>query len=436
MIAQTMRVDPSPQTNLLDGHEPAQRVAALVGNGLSIAYNSKLAMPALTDRILERLAAELGGDDAGQALLTLARTPDATTNFEALLGPLDDIGDLLRRFSRIASIVPDGTEASEHLDGAAAFFRAVRRLGISHTLEVIDELAVARHEEMGSVDAFLNALVELGQLTIANLNYDSLVLASLLNNHKDEVCDMKCGYDPQAQSIGGVGHPPKTGWGMRSAAELLPGGWSDGLPIRLLHLHGSLSWLRSPGRKTFGFTMDDVRQPSYWQSWRNGDTAWEPVVILTNQDRKGSAVTDHPFNLAYSAFERHLAEADRWIIAGYSFGDECVNEMLASAFHRHSEAAPAILVATKGECPTRAQILEALQHEEVPEYGPPASDFLYECRDGIEEAPGSEAWVKWLKSDGAYWTPIYDEANDEGWQEEAEEEDYRRRIEEEGSNYI
>lgn len=179
--------------------------------------------------------------------------------------------------------------------------------------------------------------------------------------------------------------------------------------------------------------MEDVRQPSYWQSWRNGETEWEPVVILTNQDRKGSAVTDHPFQVAYSAFEKRLMEADRWIIAGYSFGDECVNEMLASAFHRRSDAVPPILVATKGEWPSRTRVLEALEHEEDPEYGPQSSDFLYECRDGIEQAPGSDSWIHWLESEAAYWSPVYGGINDE---EGEDEEEYRRRIEEDGLNYF
>ena len=117
--------------------------------------------------------------------------------------------------------------------------------------------------------------------------------------------------------------------------------------------------------------------------------------MLTNQSAKSDVVQNAPFELAYDVFYQRLLTADRWLIAGYSFRDECVNDMLADAW-RNRETVPEIMVVTLGDELQRSQILEALDYDQFAG-DPETDDFLHLCRHGIEAAPSCETWATWQR---------------------------------------
>lgn len=70
---------------------------------------------------------------------------------------------------------------------------------------------------------------------------------------------------------------------------------ADCLPrrTRLIHLHGSLTWLRNPQTgKVYRFRIEELRAINYWHAWRDGGTKWERGG-LTNRCRFGSAGRVH-----------------------------------------------------------------------------------------------------------------------------------------------
>lgn len=377
-------------------------LAVLMGNGVSIAANPDLALSVLTekirrqfeiidpkreapDRVLARLAGR--GRDTG----------DPMTDFEALIGPLDqqtaNLGDLLE----LAELVGEESPAvAKALKTAVTFVHALRRLGAGHAVNIIAEESVATFERRQVVEEFLEAVVGVvpGRITIGNLNYDSLAMASLLNVAGSEMCDMVRGdrkrpLDPIGTDQIIMGAP------MRTSANDFP----MGRRIRLVHPHGSLTWFRDPSDDTvYRFDLDGLRWIDAWAAWRDGRTEWEPQVVLTNQSAKSDLVTREPFNLSYEALYNGLASADRWLIAGYSFRDECVNDVLKRAWDARSDA-PRILVVTHGDSPAEQTVLDAIGHN--PFTDPAPSAFLNVCRCGIADAPSCATWQHWAPPSAA-----------------------------------
>jgi hypothetical protein len=372
-------------------------IAVLIGNGLSIAYDPDLAMKPLTDVIIERFNDAAGdGTDAAHILGGLATDLDErnpSEDFEALLGPLDRITDLLTRvesLTRLVQQLPVGTVTGA-IDTVRDFLKEVQRLGVGHALEAIDDRAHAEHERLTTVREFIEAIIAASRtatVTIGNLNYDSLVLSSLLTIDPSNLCDMAAGNRRDDRVIVD-GYLPVSCRPIREKANF---------PSRqclLLHLHGSVSWLREPGGAVFRFPMGDIRMSSYWENFRAGRTAWSPVVVLTNQKVKSELVATWPFSLAYTTFHERLLTADRWLIAGYGFRDECVNDALARAW-RAREREPAVLVITHGRTPTNDAILRGIGwSKDLDEEQRPVQRWLHVDRGGIEQATKSPCWQAW-----------------------------------------
>lgn len=370
---------------------PNRKIATLLGNGVSIAFNPELALPKINAELRERLNRDVPGDDPAAVLTSAANsidTGDPYSDFEALLGPLDQQHDFISMMAEYARIIGQTDQtAAEHLTASAEFVRDVRRTGTSFALEIIDEHSTADWERMDGLAQFvagLHAAAGGQRLTIANLNYDSLVMACLTEKFRDSFCDMARGDK-------------------RGVFEVLEGEFWVGSPVRtcvdfpvyrktrLIHLHGSLTWLRSPDGTVYRFRTEDLRWHNFWEKWRNNETDWQPVVVLTNQTAKTEVVKEEPYALAYSVTEEELIEADRWLIAGYSFRDECVNQTLARAWHAR-ETEPDVLVIGYGDSPTEDEILRAFGH---PWAWHPEDSFLTVERGGLGAAISSEAWKRW-----------------------------------------
>lgn len=396
---------------------PSKSIAAVLGNGVSITAEPTLAIPSLTAEISKRYNQFTGAhysDPVQRVLARLAQrgadTGDPRSDFEAMIGPLDqrreDFADLRELVDIIADEVQSVKRAFYEVDN---FVAVLRRHGVGHALDVIASRSRADYEHRQRIDDFIAAIVDASDrsgVTFGNLSYDLLVMASLIDQYEHRLCDMADGRSikpvnlkNEADALPAIARPLRT-----QKSDFLPLGLRN---VRLLHLHGSLTWLRDPEtgivyrfpvealRETLELREDAtfVTMPSHWERWRTGASEWEPQVVLTNQSAKSDVVAREPFSLGYDVLYDDLLRADRWIIAGYSFRDECVNDLLKRAYAAR-ETAPMVLVVTKGDGITQDEVLDALGWNF---WTDPAADvFLRFHRDGVESAPSSDVWAEWV----------------------------------------
>lgn len=379
---------------------PRSSIAALVGNGLSIAYDPALRIDTINEQITVRINRDMSaaGTPVARTLVRVARgihSGDPETDFEALIGALEQYAVSLRTLQPLASITGrhDGS-VGRALQDSSDFIDLLRNEGLSHVLEVIAEASRVDHNALGGIQQFVDDLAAAasgGRLTIGNLNYDSLLMATLATNHHADFCDMSDPRHVGAYRLSSDG-PRLQGYELRTRSN-----YPD-RPIRLVHLHGSLSWLRrrNDGR-VVKFMIGDLRDSGYWTQLRSGSTDWEPQVVLTNQPLKSNAVLHEPYALAYQTLGEALTESDRWLVVGYSFRDACVNEMLRLRYEARAEAGirPQVLVVTMGEAPSRSEVLNALG---VLPWGPASWLTIY--RGGVQTVAQSDAWSAWRPSAG------------------------------------
>lgn len=370
-------------------------LAVLLGNGVSIAANKDLFIPSLTRDIRERFEKSgAGGEAPDRVLARLAYrgrgTGDPYKDFEAMIGPLDQQKDNLHDLRELAELVAGESKAlGRAITTIETFVQSLRRLGVGHALDIIASKSVAHFDQVRVVENFLRDVVYAvdGHITVGNLNYDSLGMAGLLNVAGSQMCDMVYGYNPRRFDVMGDGFPI-VGARMRTSLSDFPS-----RRIRLVHPHGSLTWLRNPETgRVYRFDIGDLRDIDYWAAWRDGLTEWEPQVVLTNQSAKSDVVARAPFNLAYEVLADRLKTADRWLLAGYSFRDECVNQMLARVWAARKES-PDVMVVTHGDGLTEDVVLEALGYNDF--IDPEVEEFLTICRCGVEHASACGRWSGW-----------------------------------------
>jgi SIR2-like protein len=331
-------------------------------------------------------------------------TGDPTTDFEALFGPFEQYRDGLDLIRDLAALTGDNILLQNALRLSADYIEEIRRTGVGHALDVIARRSKAILSGGPEVRDLIDSLVDAagpGRLTIGNLNYDSLVMAALSEAYQPNFCDLTDGrQDPEIHRIDRY---PASGRPLRTVQS-----FPMDRPIRLLHLHGSLAWLREPGTdgRVLRFDIGDLRRANYWDAYREGRTDWTPQVVLTNQASKTIEVTKYPYVLAYEAFYNKLLTADRWFIGGYSFRDGCVNDLLARTW-RARDTTPDILVVTAGKEPRRKQILDAIGWTDWAD--PDPDDFLSVIRSGVRTAFRSDdarAWATRAKITKAILTPV------------------------------
>lgn len=333
------------------GSSDDHQYALLIGNGLSIAYNDQLTVASLTDA----LAAEFrkaGGDEAARALREFAAATSGNDkeSFEHLLGPLNHIGEALVSVEGLLPIAKHSDRIREALGVTSEFLSALHQKGLATTLRVIDERA---RDQGPAFDAVIMhvcaAILKLSEtsakasysgkrrpVTVGTLNYDGLLHAGFLELGRDvwgrehpTFCDLAAGYGETTTVP--YGGRKLTCNPVRASNDLM-----DDRKIHLVNMHGFIGWLWHPeSGKRWKFRLDDLRgdaasgTPSYWDALADGKAEMLPVVVLT--DRKGPAVAEAPFGLAYDIFEEKLFWADRWFIGGCALGDEPIQEALLEA---------------------------------------------------------------------------------------------------------
>lgn len=362
----------------------SQPLAMLVGNGLSLAFNPELGIHAVCEEILHRVQQDADATDADAITTAMRRAAEATgrgdpmLDFEVLVGAFVTEGSFMQRLKELSSYIdPQDAQLSAAFDRIAVFSESLRWRGVSHVLEVISERTVAETAKKYALNTFIDSILNrfTGRVTISNLNYDTLLLSSLTENHSSSFCDMASGYGEIEVSYGDKprfwARPIRTGLN-----------FPDTNRVRLLQLHGSLTWWRGPEGKVYKFPVDEVRDPQLWAEIRklDYDDVWFPEVVLANQSGKSAQIQQYPFSLAYKGFARSLRESDTWIIAGYSFRDEPVNEKLREAFDE-KQVPPNVFVVTKGDVPSKSDIEKAFSWPAASE---DSKNWLTIIRTGVE----------------------------------------------------
>lgn len=333
---------------------PAGRnLAMLIGNGLSIAFSHELLLSSISEEMTKRFTSEYVGSDAvATAMQNVAKhvpeSGDPEKDFEALIGAFGGQSDILDDLAVFADLTKNSQpEIADAIQRVREFVSEVQRRGIGHTLEIIAERSYSDFDRRQPlVDFFDEVLAKFEQhVTVANLNYDTLVLSVLSSDrYRAILSDMANGrYDAGSVGVGGVKYPVKR---LRATeAEFMS---LDQRRLRLLHLHGSLTFWKFGADNYRKLPVDAVRS-SIWEVYRNEDTFnGQPLVILANQHEKTDYVTRYPYNLAYTVAETDFKNADNWLIVGYSFRDTCVNSLLSQCWESRRDP-PNILVVTNSD---------------------------------------------------------------------------------------
>lgn len=370
-------------------------VAVLAGNGLSIAFNPELNLQSITEEVLRRIE-EADGGDVVIAMKELAERalPDGATSaadFEVLVGAFGAESRTLDVLDTLAELTqPADEKLRKAIQRVSRFAERVRDTGISHVLEVIAERSHAYVDEAQSLYDLVTAITGAfdGKVVIANLNYDTLLLASLLTVCQPELADMGHGYrhvkvvvDDQVE---------RTVQALRSSSDDFP----RSKRVQLLHIHGSLTfWATRDGKIHAKLPKEMLDDGDQWRAVRERTTNVRPVVVLANRKDKAEHVAQFPFDLAYTMFADGLAEADHWLIIGYSFKDDPVNAALRAEFIDR-DPKPRVLVVTFGDEPRRRDVERAL--------GWGAEDgtskkWLTINRDGASGVEASDDWQSFIK---------------------------------------
>ena len=372
-------------------------LAVLVGNGLSVAINPDLNLRTITQELVDRMrGATADGSDVVAAMREISERalPAGATSdgdFEILVGAFGAESRTLSYLHELASLMsPKDDDLRRAIKQVSEFAERVRDEGISHVLEVIFE----RSQGWGAGTPKLHDLVEAitscfdGKIAIGNLNYDTILLSALLTKlEHTELADMGHGWK---QSTITADDREIRVPSLRAAVAEFPDN-----RVRLLHLHGSLTYWSNKEKTVFA-KIDTGTLSSFdqWGAIREQKTDVRPVVVLANQRDKSEHVTRYPFSVAYEAFMNGLMDSSLWLVIGYSFRDISVNEVMRAEFSNRTEK-PRVLVVTYGDQPSRQEVERAFGWGA--EDGD-SSSWLTINRDGATAMKDSSDWHEFVQS--------------------------------------
>ena len=327
----------------------------LVGNGLSIAFNPSLALPALTEALIEKVSSLASDESAAIEVLNRLVSSDlGEQTFEKFVGHLDESNINTETLLKLAkNLSPSESELHDSITRTSQFANTLRDWGVSIVLETIHERSQIDREERALLDRLLGRLGAAfpDGLVFGNLNYDTMLLTAMLSTYgSGRVADLASGrattYVTSDSRLVSV----------RSLRKV------DDFPkSRILHLnlHGSLQFWADENRTTFVKLENHMlADGSQWRSVRDGTTNIRPVVVLTNQKHKTDAVREFPFSIAYTKFGSALNSSPTWLVIGYSFTDRSVNELLTIE-RVFAPVTPKVIVVTMGKGLTRKTIERA-----------------------------------------------------------------------------
>ena len=343
--------------------DSSRNVVVLVGNGLSVAFNGNLNLRAITQEMVKRI--ENATDDGSKVVDTMKKIAEralpegavSDDDFEVLVGAFgaqDRTLSYLRDLAKVVSPEDDGLGGA--VQRVSSFVQQIRDTGLSYVLEVILEHSRPSFEEASELHEFANAILRAfeGRVTLGNLNYDTLLLSALLAVcPTSDMCDMGHGWK-RVSLISTEGDQKVEVPALRKLSSDFPD-----KRVTLLHLHGSLTYWSDIDQTVFAkLSLEQLDSSQQWEAVRDQETKLRPVVILANQRDKSAQATEYPFSLAYEVFRNKLKMSSHWLIVGYSFRDDCVNQELRFEFAERAEK-PKVLVVTYGEDPSEHAVERA-----------------------------------------------------------------------------
>jgi len=129
--------------------------------------------------------------------------------------------------------------------------------------------------------------------------------------------------------------------------------------IKLLKLHGSISWYRlsekSNNSKTIGYAKFFEKPMGYKINLTDGKEAefWEPIFFLTGINNKYLDYNSSIFLRLFYYFQKLLDSTNNLIVSGYSFGDNGINLRLIDWFINDSNRKLIII------CPNKDSLISS-----------------------------------------------------------------------------
>lgn len=378
-----------------------RNLAVIAGNGLSVAYSRNLLLPAITQKLLEDFESLTPqGDVVLSAIRGIATRVEAShggldDDFEKLVGAFETQAALIGDLESLIALLPEEEERlKESLEQAGDFARRVKEIGTGFTLKTILANSSTAHEDIAHMDSFFEALEEgfLGKITFGNLNYDPLVLGSMMKL-KLPFCDLADARKTVPFSvINEEDNGERTTMGsykgflLREDAKFPT---DEKYRIRLLHLHGSvLFWREKTSGVVIKIPLSTVRKFDLLDATDKQRKTWAPEVVLANSLEKPRRIGEYPFSLGYDELKRGLSSSDHWLLVGYSFRDASINDALAAVFMDRIEK-PKVLVSTFGDDLSQKHIERCLGWSAE---DPDSKDWLFINRDGASSLPKSAEW--------------------------------------------
>lgn len=368
-------------------------LAVLVGNGLSIAFSQNLILDRITAEVIRRLTEKYEGrsDEVAHAMQKIARRARAENplgDFESLIGAFRGQTDILDDLRSFALLTEDNHDMAVAISTVFSFVQRVQQRGIGYTLETIVDQSRPETGSFDVVQNFLRTVVDTfpNRVTIANLNYDALVLSALTADYKNDFCDLGAGWGPFEETR--LSTKPFTAYPLRSSGNDLP----DTKRIRLLDLHGSVTFWKVGGTYQ-KVPISTARDLELWRRFRELELWAFPLVVLANRQDKIDHVRNYPFSLAYEIADTDFRGSDYWLIVGYSFRDACVNDLLKRCWDARVRK-PRILIITKGDEPVSEDVESAFGWE-AGTLSAHATSFE---RDGVEGLAGSAMWASFASA--------------------------------------
>ena len=360
-----------------------------MGNGVSVSYSEDLSTASLTEQLLEELS-HLTGTEVHKAIRDFAATveKDDPDNFESLLGPFDAIAHGLSLLGEVRGPFGEYKNIIDPLN------RSSRVLGFLHSIMYAKVLRIIDFNAHGggnfeNVSQLASTLVDTAAgdlLTVCTLNYDNLLLAALLNT-KVELSDLAMGA--QTRSVPFSDELMLDGYMLRNQLDF-PGSRK----VRLIQLHGSLSWFNVQDVGNVKFDIGELREYEVWDLLEQSEQSHlKPLVILTN--KKTNAVRQSPFSLAYEEFNKQLRNSKYWCIIGYGFGDIPVNNAIARqlSFRYFADEPTKIFVSGTGNTSKlRTSVRKALGG-----WVSRGSVEVFYDTSGSPDCLYGDAWCRWLE---------------------------------------
>lgn len=383
-----------------------RHVAVVAGNGLSIAFSKTLLLENITRTLLSELSSIApDGSPVLKAVQSVAQRvehddkPDES-DFEKLVGAFETQAGLILELEQLVDLVPSKSEQiREHIKATADFARRVCDIGTNIVLDCILKNSPTTVDRTSHMHGFFKNLIHTfdGHITIANLNYDSMIMSCLLQIDAP-MCDMALGWgeskinitntkdDDTKEVVGSYLAKP-----MRLTSDFPA---ESKYRLRLLHPHGSVTyWKSRKDGKVVKIPLEALRKHNLLGSTKYERPSMSPAVVLANSLEKPRRVKEAPFNLGYEALGKGLDESEHWLIAGYSFRDHSINETLRESFQKR-KSKPQVLVSTLGWDPPEERIHNAFGLTSTD--GDPAF-WLSIDRGGVENLNLSPEWRSFIK---------------------------------------